>query len=326
VHAFATCSYGLNFSAYYSGRTADAVADAHQALEAERYGWREYAVACRAQLAWAHVDRGELDDADAALAPVESDPARESLPAYALALQARGRVSMARGDAVSAFSQLLEAGRLLRASHIPNPAVAPWAAWASLAAVQLGRLEEARELSRDELAASRRFGAPRAIGISLMSAGLVTGGEEGVELHREAVAVLETSPARLELARSLVLLGGALRRLGRREEAREPLRECLEMAHRFGAVAIASEARAELVASGARPRRPVSTGVDALTPGERRVAGMAASGMSNREIAEDLFVTVKAVQWHLRNVYRKLGVAERSELAAALGRPPLPGP
>src|SRR3954452_8566991 len=215
VHAFATCSYALNFSAYYGGRLADAVADAHQALEAERYGWREYAVACRSQLAWAHVDRGELDAADAVLAPVESDPARESLPAYSLALQARGRVSMARGDAASAFEQLLEAGRLLRASHIPNPAVAPWAAWASLAALQLGRVEEARELSRDELAASRRFGAPRAIGVSLMSAGLVAGGEEGVELLREAVAVLEGSPARLELARAFVLLGGAMRRLGR---------------------------------------------------------------------------------------------------------------
>jgi DNA-binding CsgD family transcriptional regulator len=321
VHAFATCSYALNFSHYYSGRIADAVADAHQALDAERYGWREYAVACRAQLAWAHVERGELDDADAALAPVESDPARESLPAYSLALQARGRISMARGDAASAYEQLLEAGRLLRASHIPNPAVAPWAAWASLAALRLGRVEEARELSRDELAASRRFGAPRAIGNSLNAAGLVAGGEEGIELHREAVAVLETSPSRLELARALVLLGGALRRLGRREEAREPLRESLELAHRFGAVAIAAEARAELLAAGARPRRPVTTGVDALTPGERRVAGMAASGMSNREIAEDLFVTVKAVQWHLRNVYRKLGVSERGELARVLAPP-----
>jgi DNA-binding CsgD family transcriptional regulator len=91
------------------------------------------------------------------------------------------------------------------------------------------------------------------------------------------------------------------------------------MAHRFGAVALAEESRAELIASGARPRRPATRGVDALTPGERRVAGMAASGMSNREIAEDLFVTPKAVQWHLRNAYRKLGIAGRGELNAALG-------
>src|SRR4051794_35276485 len=316
VLAFATCSYGLNFSAYYSGRIADAVADAHQALGAESYGWREYAVACRAQLAWAHIERNELNEAEAALAPIERDPARESLPAYALALQARGRISIARLEPEKALGELLEAGRLMSASQIPNPAVAPWASWAALAAFRSGRAEDARALARDELAASRRFGAPRAIGISLVASGFVEG---SVELLREAVAVLEGSPARLELTRAVVTLGGALRRPGHQEEAREPLREALEMAHGFGAMAIANEARAELIATGARPRRPATTGVDALTPGERRVAGMAASGMSNREIAEDLFVTSKAVQWHLRNVYRKLAIEGRGELAATLG-------
>jgi ATP/maltotriose-dependent transcriptional regulator MalT len=320
VLAFATCSYGLNFSAYYSGRLADAVADAHQALDAERYGWREYAVACRAQLAWAHVERGELDLADAALAPVLADPARESLPAYSLVLQAQGRIGIARNRAAEAFDQLREAGRLLRASQIPNPAVAPWASWATLAALQIGRIEEAGELAREELVASRRFGAPRAIGISLAAVALVEGGDAAVDLLREAVGVLETSPARLELGRVLVLLGGALRRAGHHEEARQPLREALDMGHNFGAVGLADEARAELLATGARPRRPARTGVDALTPGELRVAGMAASGMSNREIAEDLFVTVKAVQWHLRNVYRKLAIAGRGDLPEALSR------
>ena len=82
--AFATCSYALNFSRYYSGRLGDAVADARQALDAERYGWREYAIACRAQLAWAHVERGEWDEAEAALAPVAGHPSHESEPAYAL--------------------------------------------------------------------------------------------------------------------------------------------------------------------------------------------------------------------------------------------------
>jgi DNA-binding CsgD family transcriptional regulator len=188
-----------------------------------------------------------------------------------------------------------------------------------MAAVRLGRFEEARELSSSELAASRRFGAPRAVGISLLSAGLVEPGAGGVELMREAVAVLEGSPARLEHARALVMLGGALRRVGHSTDAREPLREALEMAHGFGAYALASGAHTELITAGARPRRPTTTGVDALTPGERRVAAMAADGMSNREIAEDLFVTVKAVQWHLRNVYKKLDVTGRGELAAALG-------
>jgi DNA-binding CsgD family transcriptional regulator len=75
------------------------------------------------------------------------------------------------------------------------------------------------------------------------------------------------------------------------------------------------------VAAGGRPRRSARSGVDALTPAELRVARMAATGSSNREVAEALFVTVKAVEWHLRNTYRKLGIGGRGELAAALGKP-----
>ncbi|MDQ3933581.1 MAG: helix-turn-helix transcriptional regulator, partial [Actinomycetota bacterium] len=76
--------------------------------------------------------------------------------------------------------------------------------------------------------------------------------------------------------------------------------------------------RDELIAAGGRPRRAALSGVAALTPGERRVAEMAAAGMSNREIAETLYVTMKAVQWHLRHVYRKLGVTDRTEIGACL--------
>jgi DNA-binding CsgD family transcriptional regulator len=86
----------------------------------------------------------------------------------------------------------------------------------------------------------------------------------------------------------------------------------------MGAVALEQRARAELIAAGGRPRRPVTTGIEALTPSERRVAEMAASGMTNREIAESLFVTVKAVQWHLGHVYRKLGVTGREQLPTEL--------
>jgi DNA-binding CsgD family transcriptional regulator len=90
----------------------------------------------------------------------------------------------------------------------------------------------------------------------------------------------------------------------------------------MGAFALERRAHVALVAAGARPRRPVTTGIDALTPSERRVASMAASGMSNREIAEDLFVTVKAVQWHLGHVYRKLEVSGRDQLPAELAPEP----
>jgi DNA-binding CsgD family transcriptional regulator len=129
--------------------------------------------------------------------------------------------------------------------------------------------------------------------------------------------VLEESPARLDLARALVQLGTVLRVAGRRADAREPLRRGLDLADRCGGTVLAARAREELVAAGGRPRRTRMWGTEALTPSERRVAGLVASGMTNREAAEALFVTKKAVEFHLGNVYRKLGVG-REELADAL--------
>jgi DNA-binding CsgD family transcriptional regulator len=122
----------------------------------------------------------------------------------------------------------------------------------------------------------------------------------------------------LEHARALADLGAALRRAGCRAEAREPLRAGLDLAHRQGAWALAERARTELVASGARPRRVLLSGVDALTPSERRVADMAAAGRTNREIAQALFVTARTVEGHLTHVFQKLGLESRAELPRAL--------
>jgi DNA-binding CsgD family transcriptional regulator len=148
---------------------------------------------------------------------------------------------------------------------------------------------------------------------------MVERGHDSPAMAAEAVAVLEHSPSRLELARALIGQGVALRRGGSRTEAREPLRRGLAMAQEFGALALERQATDELVATGARPRPPGARGADALTPGEARVAHMAIDGLTNREIAQALFVTPKAVQFHLGNVYRKLGV-QRAGLAEALER------
>jgi len=115
------------------------------------------------------------------------------------------------------------------------------------------------------------------------------------------VEVLDVSPARLEHARALVELGAAQRRANQRTAAREPLRAGLDLAHRCGATRLAEHARAELAATGAKPRRQLSSGVEALTASERRVAEMAATGMSNPQIAQALFVTLNTVETHLRH-------------------------
>jgi DNA-binding CsgD family transcriptional regulator len=140
-------------------------------------------------------------------------------------------------------------------------------------------------------------------------------------LLRAAVDELRGSPWRLDLARALVDLGAALRRAGRRVDSRAPLGESMDLAQACGARALAEHARTELLATGARPRRLALTGAASLTPGERRVCHLAASGRTNREIAQDLFVTTSTVETHLRHAYRKLDVRSRGELAAVLGDP-----
>jgi DNA-binding CsgD family transcriptional regulator len=169
-------------------------------------------------------------------------------------------------------------------------------------------------LQAETLPTSENFG----LGIGLRAVAIIAGGGDGVDLLREAVLTLEGTPARLEHARALVDLGAALRRLNRRKDAREPLREGTELAQRCGATVLAQRGQAELIATGARPRQTALTGVEALTPSERRVARLAADGLSTPQIAQRLFVTVNTVESHLRHAYLKLDIHSRKQLPHAL--------
>lgn len=233
-------------------------------------------------------------------------------------LDARGRLRLAAGDAARGLADLLAVGELLEALGIRNPSHASWRSDAALALLRRGDREEAVRLVREEVELARRWGAPRPVGVALRAAGLVEGGADGLDLLRESVDVLAASQALLERAKSLTELGAALRRGNQRAEARSFLQEGLELAERCRAAPVAERAHAELLTTGARPRHLVRTGVDSLTPSERRVAQMAAAGQTNREIAQRLFVTPKTVEMHLSHVYRKLGLQARSQLPRAL--------
>jgi len=169
-----------------------------------------------------------------------------------------------------------------------------------------------------ELELARNVGQARAIGVALRAQGLLASRDEGIEILRLAVATLERCPSRLEQARALIDLGAALRRANHPRDARDPLRGGLDLAHRGGATVLADLARGELVAAGGRPRRPVMSGIDSLTPAEARVARMAGDGITNREIAQALFLSTNTVATHLSHVFQKLHVEGRSQLAAAL--------
>ncbi|MBB4664751.1 AAA family ATPase [Conexibacter arvalis] len=183
-----------------------------------------------------------------------------------------------------------------------------------------GRAEEARELIDHDVAAARGAGAIGALGATLRVRALAQEGRERLATLREAVAALAASPLRLEHGRALLALGATLRRRGELEEARETLRAALDAASRTESARLAREVRAELEASGARPRRERISGVESLTPSERRVAELAADGLTNRQIAEALWVTRKTVEYHLGHVYSKLRVRSRAALPAALER------
>ena len=139
-----------------------------------------------------------------------------------------------------------------------------------------------------------------------------------MQLLRQAADTLATSPALLWRAEAFIDLGTALRRSGDSVGARPMLRDGMELAHRCGATPLADRAEEELRAAGGRPRRRAGVGADALTASERRVAELAAAGVSNKEIAQSLFVTLRTVEMHLSNAYTKLEIRSRHELATAL--------
>jgi DNA-binding CsgD family transcriptional regulator len=319
VFHFSSLSMTRAIFQYARGALAEAEADGRAALEAlpHRNVW--FRLAAHGWLAQILVERGAIDEAAGLLDAVEATVAPDAFSRAAL-LRARALVESARGDHRAALGRSLELGHALAAfGHTNPPASYPgWRSLAALAHHALGEADEAVSLAREETELARAWGAPRTLGRALRVLGLIEGGSEGVALIREAVAVLERSPARLEHAYALADLGAALRRGNRRAEARERLREVLELAERGGATLLAQYAHEELVATGARPRRLVLTGAAALTPSERRIAAMAAEGLSNREIAQALFVTLRTIEMHLSNAFRKLDVSSRTQLAAAL--------
>ncbi len=267
------------------------------------------------------IDQGELEQADSVIAAFGVDESRRTHAAAVLRL-ARGRLRLAQRRPAEALADILAAGDIVVSTGSISPGYLAWRSSAALAYLTLGDRAAARRIASEEVALARAFGGDRTLGVALRTAGTVTGGGDGEALLRESVDCFERAGVALERARTLAELGALLRRSNRRREARTLLVDVLDTAHRAGAAPLAAHAEAELRASGARPRRAVLTGVAALTASERRVAELAAEGLTNREIAQALFVTMRTVEGHLTQVFAKLGVRSRRDLPTALGAVP----
>ena len=200
------------------------------------------------------------------------------------------------------------------------PGVANWAAAELIeAAARSGRTEAAAATYRWIAEMTSASGTDWALGVEARSHALLTEGEAAEGLYQEAIACLGRSRVRAELARAHLLYGEWLRRQRRRGEAREQLRVALDMLEAMGMEAFAERARHELRATGDAARKRAGAASDQqLTVQEAQIARLASDGMSNPEIGARLFLSPRTVQYHLSNVFAKLGLTSRSQLAVAL--------
>jgi DNA-binding CsgD family transcriptional regulator len=231
---------------------------------------------------------------------------------------ARGRLHVAAGRPGAALPDLFRCGERLAAWQADRPTVLPWRSAAATALWHSGAHEAAARLAQAEVELARDAGTTGALGASLRVHGVVLGGTCGLPALEESARVLDGSPLRFELATTLIEYGTRLNELKRRPQARRVVRAGLDLAERCGSADLVDRARAQYVVAGGRLRPALPTGVSGLTAAERRAVALAAADRTNRQIAEELFLSVRTVEIHLTNAYRKLGVARRSELAAAL--------
>lgn len=302
-----------------AGEVTRALAD----LDGARRSWADLDDLARAALLATAIDcrlaRGEIgaamDDGDA-LEPLLDRP---GLPGAA-AHFARGELRSALGDAEVAADHHRRAGQL--AVGCDDPDLLPWRTAAALSAVRLGRGSEAVRLAREHVALARSTKAPYATALGLRTLAIVDVRLDQDRTLREARSVLATVPAARLAAQLDTDLAGVLMLTGAPDgptEALSLLRAAEQYAGRERLLPLQGRIRRLLERLG-EPARPMLTeALAALTTAEARVATLAAGGLTNREIAVQLLVTVKAVEWHLSRVYRKLGIRSRSGLAGSLG-------
>jgi DNA-binding CsgD family transcriptional regulator len=186
------------------------------------------------------------------------------------------------------------------------------------AAARAGNPGLARDALERLAEVTQRCGTDVALGVEARSRAVLSYGTGADRLYRVAIDHLRRTRLRPELARAHLLYGEWLRREGRRTDAREQLRTAHDLFTAIGMEAFAERTGRELLATGEKVRKRSPDTRDELTPQEEQIARLARDGLSNPEIGAQLFVSARTVEWHLRNVFSKLGITSRRQLRTAL--------
>ncbi|AXB42025.1 LuxR family transcriptional regulator [Amycolatopsis albispora] len=228
-----------------------------------------------------------------------------------MALHGRGLLHASLGNHTAALTDQLDCGRRLeRFGYVDHPQI-PWRVPAALAQFQLGNHEEAILLAKTQLAFARKRGLPRTLGIALHTAATVTEDARSTELLTEAVEVLGRSQAKLEFAQAQAELAVRLGGNGGHEQAATMLNQAMSTATSCGAIALAGRIHQQL-------HSPATAQPQVLTRREHNIATLAAQGKSNPEIAQALVLSRRTIEFHLTNIYRKLGISRRNQLTQSL--------
>jgi ATP/maltotriose-dependent transcriptional regulator MalT len=320
-----TAAYGLAYlarSEWVAGAWDSALVHAERAvainLESD-FGFMQSAVVGIAVLVPA--GRGDWATAEAHVRTMSENPAgyERSTVAYGMS---RARIGEARGDPAMVLAALEPVRWFAHHDAADEPGFWPWQDLYADALVAVGRAEEAGSFLEPHEAAARDRGRrsvigrlARARGRAEAAAGRPDRAEAAFGLALEAT---EDLPAPFERARIELAAGAFLRRTGRRRRAADLLGEAERRFTALGAVPYAERCAKELAASGLHPAARRSAGSPGLTSQELVVARLAAAGRSNREVAAELVVSVKTIEYHLRNAFQKLGVTSRRQLPARL--------
>jgi DNA-binding CsgD family transcriptional regulator/tetratricopeptide (TPR) repeat protein len=268
-------------------------------------------------LAWLSVQTGHTDLAARLLDEVDEDDLRHLTPVHREYLRTTAWLAFARDDLAAAADRMTACATVLTATGLSDPSTLP--SWTDIVQVLTLAGRDAGAALREVDRLARAWPTREAVAFSLLARAFTTSGPAALDMAKAASDGFAAVPSPLQQARAELLLGQRWTGAGHARQARTHLRAAVGLALRAGSRTLADAARAMLVGVGGRMRVPsTADGLAVLTASERKVVELAAAGVTNRAIADHLFVTLRTVEVHLTRAYRKLGVSSRAELADVL--------